>query len=70
MSNNNFDEIVNAMKGKKSKKEAQDYLMSQLNDDQTKKLNEVLSDRSALEKMLSSKEAKEILKRFSEGKNG
>lgn len=70
MSNKNFDEIINGMKKQKSKKDAQDYLMSQLSPNQSKKLNEVLSDRTALEKMLSSKEAKEIMKKFTEDKNG
>lgn len=70
MSNNNFDEIINAVKNKKTKKEAENFLLSKLNSEQTKKLNEVLSDRSALEQMLNSKEAQDILKKFTEGKNG
>lgn len=70
MSNNNFENIVNGMKKQKSKKDAENYLMSRLSPDQSKKLNEVLSDRSALEKMLSTKEAQEIIKKLSEDKNG
>lgn len=68
MSNNNFDEIVNNLKKQKDNKDAQDYLMGKLNESQSKKLKEVMSDKSALEKMLSTPQAKEILKKFSEEK--
>ncbi len=70
MSNNNFDDIINTMKSKKNKKEAQDYLMSKLSPDQSKKLNEIMSDRSALEQMLNTKEAQELYRKLTEGKNG
>lgn len=66
----NFEDIVKAMQEQKSKKQAQDFLMSQLSPDQSKKLNEFLNDRTALEQMLSSREAKEIMKKLTEGKNG
>lgn len=69
MSNNNFDEIVDKMKSQKSQKEAQDFLMQKLNPSQSKKLQEVMSDRSALEQLLSTPQAKELLKKFTEGKN-
>lgn len=65
-----FEDIIKALEKQKSKKDAEDYLMSQLSSDQSKKLKEVLKDRAALEQMLSSKEAKEIMKKFTEGKNG
>ena len=48
MSNNNFDEIVEKMKNQKDKTEAQDFLMKKLNPSQSKKLQEVMSDRNAL----------------------
>lgn len=65
-----FEDIIKALEKQKSKKDAEDYLMSQLSSDQSKKFKEVLNDRTALEQMLSSKEAKEIMKKFTEGKNG
>lgn len=70
MSNNNFDEIINEVRGQNSKKGAEDYLMKQLNPNQSKRLQEVLSDRSALEQLLSTPQAQELLKKFTEGKNG
>ena len=69
MSNNNFDEIVEKMKNQKDNKEAQDFLMKKLNPSQSKKLQEVMSDRNALEKMLSTPQAQELLKKFMGDKN-
>ena len=43
MNNNNFDEIINSLKGKKSKKEAEDFLMQKLNPAQSKKLQEIMN---------------------------
>lgn len=70
MSNNNFDEIIKGIKGQNSKKEAEDYLMKSLNPDQSKRLQEVLSDRNAMEQLLSTPQAQELFKKFTEGKNG
>lgn len=70
MSNNNFDEIINGVKEQKDKKGAEDFLMKQLNTNQSKRLQEVLSDRGALEQLLSTPQAQELLKKFTEGKNG
>lgn len=70
MSNKDFDEIMNGVKGQNSKKGAEDFLMKQLNPSQSKKLQEVLSDRSALEQLLSTPQAQELFKKFTEGKNG
>ncbi len=69
MNNNNFNEIINSIKSKKSKEEAQDYLMKNLTPNQSKKLHEVMSDRTALEKLLSTPKAQELLKKFTEDKN-
>lgn len=66
MSNKNFDEIINNIKSKKSNEETKDYLMKNLNENQSKKLKEVLSDKSALEKLLATPKAQELLKRFTE----
>ncbi len=64
MSNNNFDEIVEKMKNQKDKTQAQDFLMKSLNQSQTKKLQEIMNDRSALEQLLSTTQAQELLKKF------
>lgn len=69
MSNKNFDEIIDSIKSKKSKEETQDYLMKNLTPNQSQKLKEVLSDRKAMEKLLSTPKAKELLKKFTEDKN-
>ena len=64
MSNNNFDEIVEKMKNQKDKKEAQDFLMKKLNSSQSKKLQEVMSDKDALAQLLSTPQAQDLLKKF------
>ena len=69
MSNKNFDEIINSIKSKKSNEEAQEYLKNNLSSEQNRKLKEVLSDKKALEKLLSTPKAQELLKKFTEGKN-
>ena len=70
MSNDNFNKIVDDMKKQKNKQEAQDYLMQQLKPDQSKRLQELLSDKYAMEQMLSTPQAQELLKKFTEGNNG
>ncbi len=69
MSNNNFDEIVEKVKKQKDKTEAQDFLMKNLNSSQTKKLQEVMSDKNALAQLLSTPQAQELLKKFMGDKN-
>lgn len=69
MSNNNFDEIIKGIKSKKSNEETQDYLMKNLTPNQNKKLKEVLSDKEAIKKLLSTPKAQELLKKFTEDKN-
>ena len=69
MSNKNFDEIINNIKSKKTNEETEEYLKKNLSSDQNRKLKEILSDRKAIEKLLSSPKAQELLKKFTEGKN-
>ena len=69
MSNKNFDEIIDNIKSKKSSEETQEYLMKNLSSNQSQKLKEILSDRKAMEKLLSTPKAQELLKRFREEKN-
>lgn len=70
MSNDNFNDMVNEIKNHKSKEDAQDFLMKKLNKDQTQKLKNVLSDKKALEEMLSTPQAQQLLKKFMGDKNG
>ncbi len=69
MSNKNFDEIINNIKSKKSNEETQEYLMKNLSSEQNKKLKEVLNDKEAIKKLLSTPKAQELLKKFREEKN-
>ena len=69
MSNNNFDEIISSVKSQGSKKDAEDFLKKQLNPSQTKKLQEVMSDKGALEQLLSTPQAKALLRKFMEDKD-
>ncbi len=69
MNNNNFDEIINSIKTQNNKQEAEEFLKQKLNPSQTKKLQEVMSDRSALEQLLSTPQAKALLRKFMEDKD-
>ena len=69
MNNNNFDEIINSVKSQNNKKDAEDFLKRKLNPTQTQKLQEVMSDRTALEQLLSTPQAKALLKKFMEDKD-
>lgn len=69
MNNNNFDEIVEKMKKQKDKNEAQDFLRKSLNPSQTKRLQEIMSDKNALQQLLATPQAQELLKKFTEDKN-
>ena len=69
MNNNNFDEIVEKMKKQKDKTEAQDFLRKNLNPSQTKRLQEIMSDKNALQQLLATPQAQELLKKFTEDKN-
>ena len=69
MSNNNFDEIIKGIKSKKSNEETQDYLMKNLTPNQNRKLKELLNDKEAVKKLLSTPKAQELLKKFTEDKN-
>ncbi len=69
MSNKNFDEIINNIKSKKSNEETQEYLMKNLSSEQNKKLKEVLNDKEAIKKLLSTPKAQELLKKLREEKN-
>jgi hypothetical protein len=70
MNNENFNEIVENMKNKNNRQDTQEYLMKQLHPDQSKRLKELLSDKTAIEQMLSTPQAQELLKKFTEGNNG
>lgn len=69
MSNKNFDEIIDNIKSKKSNEETQEYLMKNLSSKQSQKLKEILSDKEAVKKLLSTPKAQELLRKFTEDKN-
>lgn len=69
MNNKKFDEIINNIKSKKSNEETQEYLKKNLSSEQNRKLKEILGDRKAIEKLLSTPKAQELLKKFTEDKN-
>ena len=69
MNNKNFDEIVNGVKEQKSSKGAEDFLMKKLNPSQSQRLQEILSDKKALQQVLATPQAQELLKKFTEDKN-
>ena len=69
MNNKNFDEIINSIKSNNNKQETEDFLKQKLNPSQSKKLQEVMSDKSALEQLLSTPQAKALLRKFMEDKD-
>ena len=69
MSNKNFDEIINSIKSNKNKQETEDFLKNKLNPSQTQKLQEIMSDKSAIEQLLSTPQAKMLLRKFMEDKD-
>ena len=69
MNNKNFDEIINSVKSHNNKQETEDFLKQKLNPSQTKKLQEVMSDRSASKQLLSTPQAKALLRKFMEDKD-
>lgn len=69
MNNKNFDEIINSIKSNNNKQETENFLKQKLNPSQSKRLQEVMSDRSALEQLLSTPQAKALLRKFMEDKD-
>lgn len=66
---NNVDNIVEGIKKQKSKKGAEEFLKSKLNPDQSKRLNQLLNDETAMRDLLSTPQAQELLKKFTKGEN-
>lgn len=70
MQNDNFKNISDEAKKKKSEKELSEYLMSKLSKEQNSELNRILNDDNALKNLLSSEKAQNILKKLTGDKNG
>lgn len=66
----NFENILNNSESKKAQSELSEYLMSKLSNEQTDELNRILSDKNALNNLLSSEKAQSILKKLTGDKNG
>lgn len=65
-----MDKMINELKNKGTKKEAEDYLMQQLNPTQSQKLKEVLENEDAARELLSSPQAQSLLKKIMGDQNG
>ncbi|MBE6797101.1 MAG: hypothetical protein E7531_02015 [Ruminococcaceae bacterium] len=62
---------MNDMLKKGVKKEDIDKMINSLNPDDAKKLNQMLNDKAATQRLLNSPEVKELMKKmFGDGKNG
>ena len=61
---NNFD--VNELKSAAKKGNVDDFINKNLSGDAAKKVKQVLSDKSTMEKLLSTPEAKALFKKFTE----
>lgn len=70
MNNKNFNEIVSEIKKQTTKEGAEDFLMKQLEPEQSRRLQDILGDKSAIEQLLSTPQAKSLLKKLTEDENG
>ncbi len=62
---------INDMLKKGVNKEDIDSMVNSLNPEDAKKLNQMLNDKAATQRLLSSPQVKELIKKmFGEGKNG
>lgn len=59
---------INKMKEAGEKGQLDDFVNKNLSPEASEKLKSVLSDKAACEKLLSTPQAKELLKKFTEGK--
>lgn len=68
--NGNLERILQEIKQKNSKKEAEDYLMKQLSPTQSEKLQAVLQDENAARDLLKTPQAQALLKKMLEDTDG
>lgn len=61
---NDINDMIHELKNKQSRADAEDYLKSRLNPEQSKKLAEVLQDENAAQQLLSTPAAQQLLKKF------
>ncbi len=65
MQDNGFlEKMVSELRKKSTKKEAEDYLASQLSPAQSERLQQVLHDENAARELLSSPQAQSLLKKL------
>lgn len=60
----NMDNLIDEIKKSRAKKEVEDYLMKQLDSDQSKKLGEIMNDDNAINELLSTPQAQSLLKKL------
>ena len=58
------------MKTQNTKQGAEDYLMKQLKPEQSRKLQDILRDKTAIEQLLSTPQAQMLLKKLTEDSDG
>jgi hypothetical protein len=70
--NNNFKNILNAFSSsdKEERKNIARQLMQNLNNEESNTLNEILSDKSKLQQIISSDAAHDLIERINKNKNG
>ena len=65
-----MDKMIDELKHKGTKKDAEDYLMRQLSPMQSKKLQEVLENEAAARELLSTPQAQSLLQKLMGDQNG
>lgn len=66
--NDKLNDILNSLKDKTDEKSAEDYLLGQLNPQQSAFLKKLMNDDDAVKEFLSSEQAKKLLKQLMKDK--
>jgi hypothetical protein len=59
--NEKINEILSSLKDKKDGKSAEEYLLSQLSEEQSQKLKSIISNDESVKSFLSSEQAKKVI---------
>ena len=62
--NDKLDEIMKSIKNRESGQSAEEFLLSQLNEEQSKKLKSIISDDESVKRFLESEQAKKIIQQM------
>ncbi len=72
MAKSNFsaDMLMKLFLGAKGNGAAEDFVKNKLSPEQRGKLENLLSDKEAVERLMKSRQAQDLMRKFGDGKNG